>query len=257
MKILVAIKRVLDPDQRVVLCPDGSRVDEAAMLAVMNPFDAVALEAAVGLSQARVAADGVEVVAVSVGPEDWEPELRTALAMGADRAVLVHGSAGLDPWNVARILGAVAEREWVDLVLMGKQAADDDAGVTGQFLAAQLDWPQATAASSLSLSGAGVEVRRETDAGAETLQLDLPAVVTADLRLSQPRYTSLPSLLRAREMPLEVIELATLGIQRQDRYQVLALAAESPRRNCHFLADTGELMVQLRGSSLSVRRSGA
>ena len=213
MKILVPTKRVPDTDQKIVATPDGSRVAIEHIPFIINPFDAIAVEEAVRISEQQ--GDSVEVVAVGIGTDGYEQQLRTALAMGAAR-MYVMCDESLDPWNAARILVAVVERERPDLVLMGKQAVDD-ANQTGQFLAALLDWPQATLASRLELLGDKIRVDRETDYGIETLRLPLPAVVTTDLRLNEPRYASMAGIMKARKKPLDVINASDLGVPIEPR----------------------------------------
>ena len=188
----------------------------------------------------------VEVVAVGIGSDDYENELRTSLAMGADRAILIECAEVLDPWNVARILCETVKREKPGLILMEKQAVDDDANQAGQFLAALLDWPQATFASRLDFIEQGVRVARETDAGIEVVVVGLPAVITTDLRLNEPRYASLPSILKARKKPIERIDFQQLGLAIEPRIRVLRMEAASTGRNCLRVNDVDELLDQLR-----------
>jgi electron transfer flavoprotein beta subunit len=247
MKIFVPTKRVPDPDQPVVLEPGGARPDESRLSFVLNPFDAIALEEALRLRERS--GQPVEVVAAGLGGPGYETLLRTALAMGADRALLVACDRPTDPWNVARVLAALVARERPDLVLMGKQAVDDDANQAGQFLAALLDWPQATFASRVEQGGGPggpVRVTRETDAGLETVSLRLPAVITADLRLNEPRYASLPSIMKARKKPIEHLTLADLGIALEPRVEVLGLEPVASRRTCVRVKDVEELVRRLR-----------
>lgn len=248
VKILVPCKRVPDTDHKIRVLPDGSGIDEANMPFVVNPFDAIALEESLRIREA--ANESVDVVAVGIGQEEYEKELRTALAMGADRALLVSCEETLDPWNVAKILEAVVRREQPDLVLMGKQAVDDDANQTGQFLAALLDWPQATFASRIEfLDSIKLQVARETDAGIEKLLLNLPAVVTADLRLNEPRYASLPSIMKARKKPIDSVSYQELGISLEPRVKVLSMEAASSIRDCTMVLDVGELIAKLRNET--------
>jgi electron transfer flavoprotein beta subunit len=248
MKILVPTKRVPDPDQPVLLRSDGLTLDEDRLTFVLNPFDAIALEEALRLRE-RLAAP-VEVVAVGIGGAGYDSQLRTALAMGADRALLIACDGPIDPWNVARLLAALVGREQPDLVLMGKQAVDDDANQAGQFLAALLHWPQATFASRLEVDGAGpgslVRVTRETDAGLETVHVRLPAVVTADLRLNEPRYASLPAILKARKKPIERLGLQDLGVTLEPRVEVLRLEHATSKRTCVRVKNVNELVERLR-----------
>ena len=246
MKILVPTKRVPDPDQRLRLAADGRSIDEAGLVYVANPFDLIALEEALRL---REAGGDVEVVTVGIGVADYEKELRTTLAMGADRAVHVQADAGLDPWNIAQTLKAVVEREQPDLVLMGKQAVDDDANQAGQFLAALLDWPQATFISKIELADAMATLDRETDAGSERVSLSLPAVVTVDLRLNEPRYASMMQIMKAKKKPIERVTLADLGVSPQPTVQVVSLMAQNSGRNCQMLGSVDELIDKLRNEA--------
>lgn len=247
MKILVAIKRVPAPEQRVAIGPNG-RVDESGLSFVINPFDAIALEEALRIRERGQQA--VDVVAVSIGREDCDEQLRTALAMGADRALRIGVAETLDPWNVAVTLAAVVHRENSDLVLMGKQAIDDDSNQAGQFLAALLDWPQATFASKIELEDAPVpataRIDRETDAGIETVSVKLPAVITADLRLNEPRYASLPSIIKARKKPIEYIAAEELGLKLEPRVTLVNLEMASSQRTCVRVKTVTELVHLLR-----------
>ena len=240
MKILVPTKRVPDTDQRIMLRADGSGIDDAQLPFVINPFDAIALEEAIRL---REAGSDAEIVIVGIGGADYEEQLRSGLAMGADRALWVVCDESLDPWNVARILHAVVLREQPDLVLMGKQAVDDDASQAGPFLAALLDWPQATFASKVELTETSVRVDRETDQGIETMEVDRPAVITTDLRLNEPRYASLPSILKARKKPIESIELTALSITIEPRIKILEWTAPSQTRSCRRV-DSVDALVE-------------
>jgi len=187
----------------------------------------------------------VEVVVVGIGAAEYEQQLRTALAMGAARAIHVACDDPLDPWNVARLLRAVIEREQPQLVLMGKQAVDDDANQTGQFLAALLDWPQATFASRLELNDGELSVDRETDYGIETIRLPLPAVVTVDLRLNEPRYASIAGIMKARKKPLDVLTIHDLGIQIEPRQEVIRYRSAETRRRCERVSSVDELLERL------------
>jgi electron transfer flavoprotein beta subunit len=243
MKILVPTKRVPDTDQKIVASADGSRVEVDHVPHVVNPFDAIALEEAVRISE-RTA--GVEIVAVGIGGPEYEQPLRTALAMGATRAVLVHCNVQLDPWNVSRLLQAVVERESPDLVVMGKQAVDDDANQTGQFLAALLDWPQATFASRIECLDGELRVDRETDHGIETLLLPLPAVVTTDLRLNEPRYASMAGILKAKKKTLETIPAEELGVAIEPRVEVLHYQSGDSKRAGERVASLDVLVERIR-----------
>ncbi len=200
MRILVPIKRVIDPYAKVRPLPDGSGIDTAGVKFEMNPFDEIAMEEAVRLKEKD---PSVEIISVSVGSAECEEQLRKSLAMGADKAVLIESQSVLDSPGVARELEALVRELQPDLVLMGKQATDDDNNQAAQMLAARLGWPQATFASKVELTSGSVRVVRETDTGEETLELSLPAVVTADLRLNEPRYIALPGIIKARSKPLE------------------------------------------------------
>jgi electron transfer flavoprotein beta subunit len=253
MKILVPTKRVPDTDQKIVASADGNRVSVEHIPFVINPFDAIALEEAVRISEKP--GDAVEVVAVGIGGDGYEQQLRTALAMGAARAIHVHCEQALDPWNVARLLRAVVDKEQPQLVIMGKQAVDDDANQTGQFLAALLDWPQATFASRLELAGDQAVVDRETDHGIETIRVPLPAVVTADLRLNEPRYASMAGIMKARKKPLEVIADCDLGVAIEPRVKILRYRSAESRRRGERLGSVDELIERLSrpGSALHHR----
>ena len=244
MKILVPTKRVPDTDQKIRVKPDGSDIETDGLPYVINPFDAIALEEALRMRERL--AEPVGVLAVGIGTLEYEKELRNALAMGADRALLVSCPQALDPWNVARLLLAVTQREHPQLVLMGKQAVDDDANQAGQFLAALLDWPQATFASKVVCQGDGLLVDRETDAGIERVRMKLPAVVTTDLRLNEPRYASIPSIMKARKKPIETISYQELGVTLEPRVEVLGFEAPPPRRAGVKVKDVDELLRQLR-----------
>jgi electron transfer flavoprotein beta subunit len=244
MKILVPTKHVPDADQRLRIAPSGREIDREGVTYLLNPFDAIALEEALCIREKG--ADDAEIVAVSVGWGEPHEEPRTALAMGADRAMLVTADEPLDPWNVARTLAAVARREQPDLILMGKQATDDDSNQVGQFLAAILDWPQATFASKIELTGGRARVQRETGAGIETVVVPLPAVITVDLRLNEPRYASLPALIKAKKRPVERVSLAELGMAVEPRVEIVALEAPISARRCVRVGSVTELVERLR-----------
>jgi electron transfer flavoprotein beta subunit len=254
MKILVPTKRVPDTDQKIAASPDGTRVAVDHITFVINPFDAIALEEAIRISETHSAP--VEVVAVGIGGAGYEQQLRTALAMGAARAVHVECDQMLEPWNVARMLKAVVERERPDLVLMGKQAVDDDANQTGQFLAALLDWPQGTFASRLELLGGEIRVDRETDHGIESLRMPLPAVVTTDLRLNEPRYASLAGIMKARKKPLDVIPAQELAVVVERRVEVQQYHSAETTRRCERLSSVDQLVERLATSGVLQRSSG-
>ncbi len=244
MKILVPTKRVPDTDQKIVATPDRKSVAIDHIPFVINPFDAIALEEAVRISERST--DPVEVIAVGIGGDGYEQQLRSALAMGATRAIHVTCSQLLDPWNVARLLQVLIEREKSELVLMGKQAVDDDANQTGQMLAGLLDWPQATFASKLELEGGELRIERETDHGIESLRLPLPAVVTTDLRLNEPRYASMAGIMKAKKKPLDVVADAELGIVIEPRVEVLRFSSTDKQRRCERVKTVDELVERLK-----------
>jgi electron transfer flavoprotein beta subunit len=254
MKILVPTKRVPDTDQKIVASPDGSRVVVDHIPYVINPFDAIALEEAVRISE--LPGDGAEVIAIGIGEAGYEQQLRTALAMGAARAIHVQCDQTLDPWNVARLLQAVVEREQPQLVLMGKQAVDDDANQTGQFLAALLDWPQATFVSRLELAGSELTVDRETDNGIETIRLSLPAVITADLRLNEPRYASMAGIMKARKKPLESLAISDLGVAIEPRVEAIRYRSAETRKRGERLNSVDELVERLTGPGAALHNRG-
>jgi electron transfer flavoprotein beta subunit len=244
MKILVPTKRVPDTDQKIAATADGSGVASDHLPFVVNPFDAIALEEGVRIVEKL--GDDSEVIAVGIGEADYVQQLRTALAMGATRAICVECDWPLDPWNVARLLKEIVLREKPDLVLMGKQAVDDDANQTGQFLAALLDWPQATFASRVELLAGEIRVDRETDHGIETLRLPLPAVVTTDLRLNEPRYASMAGIMKAKKKPLDVIPAEELGVAWEPRVEVLRYHSSETVRRGERLRSVDELVERLR-----------
>jgi electron transfer flavoprotein beta subunit len=245
VKILVPTKRVPSTDERIRIQPDGSGIEDAALVHIINPFDAIALEEALHIRECR--GSEVEVTAVGIGNADFESELRTALAMGADRAVRVDFEGTLDPWSVAQVLAAMARREKPDLVLMGKQAVDDDSNQTGQMLSGLLDWPQATFASKIEfVEPARISVARETDRGLETVVVRLPAVVTTDLRLNEPRYASLPALMKAKKRPIETISHRDLDVSPEPKVRIVRLEQVAIERKCVHVADAAELVHRLR-----------
>ncbi|MGI4984900.1 MAG: electron transfer flavoprotein subunit beta/FixA family protein [Janthinobacterium lividum] len=246
MKILVPVKRVVDYNVKVRVKSDGSGVDIANVKMSMNPFDEIAIEEAVRLKEAGVA---TEIVAVSCGVTQSQETLRTALAIGADRAILVDTAVELQPLAVAKILKALVEREQPQLVILGKQAIDDDANQTGQMLAALTSLPQATFASKVTVEGERVTVMREVDGGAETLSLSLPAVITTDLRLNEPRYVTLPNIMKAKKKPLETITPEALGVDVTPRLKTLKVA-EPPQRHAGVLVpDVAALVDKLKNEA--------
>jgi len=243
MKILVAVKRVVDYNIKVRIKPDGSDVDIDGVKMSVNPFDENAIEEALRLKEKGMA---TEVVAVSFGTAANQDVLRHALAMGADRAILVDSDAALQPLAVAKLLKSIVSREQPDIVLLGKQAIDDDAGQTGQMLAALLDYPQATFASALTVNGNEIVVTREVDGGTETLALNLPAVVTADLRLNEPRFVKLPNLMLARKKTIETINSTALGADTAPRIKQIKVTEPPARKAGIKVGSVTELLDRLR-----------
>lgn len=240
MKVLVTVKRVIDFNVKVRVKSDQSGVDLANVKMSMNPFDEIAVEEAVRLKEKGLAS---EVVAVSMGVQQCQETLRTALAIGADRAMLVLADPdALEPLNAAKLLKAVVEEQKPDLVLMGKQAIDGDNNATGQMLAALLGWPQATFASKLEIDGAKARVTREVDGGLQTIEVDLPAIVTVDLRLNEPRYASLPNIMKARAKPLEQKTPADYGMEIKPRLTVVKVA-EPPKRQAGIKVESAQDLV--------------
>jgi electron transfer flavoprotein beta subunit len=246
-KVLVGVKRVVDFNVRVRVKPDGSGIVLDGVKMSVNPFDEIALEEALRLKERGEAS---EVLAVSIGPDEAQQQLRTALAMGADRAILVKTPDIIEPLTTARVLLAIVRRENPDIVILGKQAIDDDAAQTGPMLAALWDRPQATFASKLQITGGTAVVLREVDAGLETIEVDLPAVITADLRLNEPRYVKLPDIMKAKKKPLDVIELASLGISATPGLKTLSTEAPKPRSKGIIVKDVGELVEALKKRGL-------
>jgi electron transfer flavoprotein beta subunit len=242
--ILVGIKRVIDYSVRVRVKPDGSGVVTDGVKMSANPFDEIALEEALRIRERGLAN---EVIAVSIGPAEAQQQLRNALAMGADRALLVQVDAPLPPLTVARVFLKLAQQHQPMLVILGKQAIDDDNGQTGQMLAALWDRPQATFASKLELDGNRARVSREIDAGLETIEVDLPAVVTTDLRLNEPRYIKLPDIMKAKKKPLDVLTLAGLGVELEGQnLRVMKFAPPAVRTRGVMVGDAPELIAALK-----------
>ena len=243
MKVLVAVKRVIDYNVKIRVKTDGSGVETANVKMSMNPFDEIANEEAIRLKEKGLAE---EVVAVSLGEAKCQETLRTALAMGADRAIHIQTDAELQPLAVAKLLKAVVEREQPGLVILGKQAIDDDSNQTAQMLAALLGWPQGTFASKLELADGELQVTREVDAGLEKVTLKLPAIVSTDLRLNEPRYASLPNIMKAKKKPIDVLSPDELGVDITPRLKVLKVE-EPPRRQAGVkVASVAELVDKLR-----------
>jgi electron transfer flavoprotein beta subunit len=244
VKILVTAKRVPDPETVIKIAPDGAGIATDNVKWVINPFDEIAIEEALRIKE-KVA--GSEVVLVSIGQKAAQEQLRTGLAMGADRAILVLSDEPLEPLAVARVLQKLADQEKPDLILMGKQAIDDDANCAGQMLAELLGWPQATFASKVELAGdqKGAKVTREVDGGLETIGVPLPAIVTADLRLNEPRYASLPGIMKARKKELKEIPVAQLGADVAPRVKVVKLETPPKRQAGRKLGSVQELVQVL------------
>ncbi len=245
MRVLVPVKRVIDYNVKIRVKPDGTGVDMANVKMSMNPFDEIAVEEAVRLKEAGKV---TEVIAVSIGPAQAQETIRTALAIGADRGILVT-QEGAEPLAVAKILKALVKKESVDLVILGKQAIDDDSNQTGQMLAALLGWGQATFASKVALGDGTVTVTREVDGGLETDELKLPAIVTTDLRLNEPRYASLPNIMKAKKKQLDTVSAADLGVDATQRLKTLKVV-EPPKRGAGVkVASVQELVDKLKNEA--------
>jgi electron transfer flavoprotein beta subunit len=246
MKALVPVKRVVDYNVKVRVKSDGSGVDTANVKMSMNPFDEIAVEEAVRLKEKGVL---TEVVAVCCGPTQCQETLRTAMAIGADRAILVETSDELQPLAVAKLLKALADKEQPQLIILGKQAIDDDCNQTGQMLAALCNWPQATFASKVEVADGHATVTREVDGGLETLKIKLPAVVTTDLRLNEPRYVTLPNIMKAKKKTLEVVKPADLGVDVAPRLKTLKVT-EPPKRGAGVkVPDVATLVAKLKNEA--------
>jgi len=246
MKVLVPVKRVVDYNVKVRVKADETDVDLANVKMSMNPFDEIAVEEAVRLKEKGIVS---EVVAVSCGPAACQETLRSAMAMGADRGILVECNAELQPLAVAKLLKAVCEKEGPSLLICGKQAIDDDSNQTGQMLAALMDWPQATFASKVELAGDKVTVTREIDGGLETLSMSLPAVVTTDLRLNEPRYATLPNIMKAKKKPLDTITADSLGVDIAPRLKTVKVSEPPKRAGGVKVADVADLLNKLRNEA--------
>jgi electron transfer flavoprotein beta subunit len=246
MKIVVPVKRVVDKDIKIRVKADGSGVELGNVKMSMNPFDEIAVEEAVRLKEGGKA---TEVVVVSCGVAQCQETLRTALAIGADRAILVETDAELQPLAVAKLLKAILDKEKPNLVILGKQAIDDDANQTGQMLAALADLPQATFASKVAIADGRAEVTREVDGGLEKISVALPAVVTADLRLNEPRYVTLPNIMKAKKKPLETIKPADLGVDVTPRLKTLKVAEPPSRKAGVRVADASALVAKLKNEA--------
>jgi electron transfer flavoprotein beta subunit len=247
MKILVAYKRVVDYNVRVQVKPDGSGVVTEGVKLSANPFDDIALEEALRLREKGVA---TEVIIATIGPADAQPHIRNGLAMGANRAIHVVTTDAVQPLTAARVLLKLIEKEQPQIALLGKQAIDDDCNQTGQMLAALWDRPQATFASKVEVNGNAARVTREVDAGLETIEVDLPAVITTDLRLNEPRFIKLPDIMKAKAKPIETLQLADLGVESGDSLKTTHYAAPAKRSKGVMVKDVGELVAALKSKGL-------
>jgi len=243
MKVLVPVKRVVDYNVKVRVKSDGSGVDIANVKMSMNPFDEIAVEEATRLKEGGKV---TEVVAVTCGVAQAQETLRTAMAIGADRGVLVETGPEIEPLGVAKVLKALADKEQPQLIILGKQAIDDDSNQTGQMLAALLGWPQATFASKVVLEDGKVTVTREVDGGLETISLTLPAIITTDLRLNEPRYVTLPNIMKAKKKPLETVKPADLGVDVAPRLKTIKVAEPAKRSAGVMVPDVATLVAKLR-----------
>ena len=246
MKVMTAVKRVVDYNVKVRVKADQSGVDIGNVKMSMNPFDEIAVEAATRLKEAGQASD---VVAVTCGPAQCTETLRTALAIGADRALHIQTDVELQPLAVAKLLKAAVEREQPQLVILGKQAIDDDAAQTGQLLAALLDWPQATFASAIDIQGDKVTVTREVDGGLEVIELQLPAIVTTDLRLNEPRYVTLPNIMKAKKKPVDTVSPTDLGVDPAPRLKTLKVVEPAARKAGVRVAGVAALIDKLKNEA--------
>ena len=248
MKVLVAVKRVIDYNVKPRVKMDGTGVDLTNVKMSMNPFDEIAIEEAIRLKEKGAA---TEIVAVSIGPAKAQETLRTALAMGADRAILVQTDEEVEPLGVAKILAKIADEEKPDMVVLGKQAIDDDNNATGQMLAALLGWPQGTFASKVEAGGGKLKVTREVDGGLETEELKVPAVVTTDLRLNEPRYASLPNIMKAKSKPLAIKTPDELGVDIARRLETIKVVEPAKRQAGIKVGSVDELVERLKGMGIA------
>jgi electron transfer flavoprotein beta subunit len=246
MKVLVPVKRVVDKDIKIRVKPDGSGVELANVKMSMNPFDEIAVEEAIRLKEAGKA---TEIVAVSIGPQQATETIRTALAMGADRGILVKTDGAVEPLSVAKILKAVIAAEQPGLVILGKQAIDDDSNQTGQMLAALLDWPQGTFASKIIIEGNDIVVTREVDGGLQTVRLKAPAVVTTDLRLNEPRYASLPNIMKAKKKPIDEKSPDAYGVDVKPRLEIIKTVEPPSRKSGVKVGSVAELVGKLKNEA--------
>ncbi|MCE2999262.1 MAG: electron transfer flavoprotein subunit beta/FixA family protein [Betaproteobacteria bacterium] len=246
MKVLVTVKRVIDPYVKVRVKSDGSGVETANVKMAMNPFCEIAVEQAVRMKEAGLV---TEIVALSIGTAQSQETLRTAMAMGADRGILVEVAGEVQPLAVAKVVKAIADKEQPKLVIMGKQAIDDDSNQSGQMTAALLGWPQSAFTSAIAVNGDSAEVTREIDGGLEKMSIKLPAVVTTDLRLNEPRYVTLPNIMKAKKKPLEVVKPEALGVDVAPRLKTLKVE-EPPKRSAGVkVADVAELVAKLKNEA--------
>jgi electron transfer flavoprotein beta subunit len=246
MKVLVTVKRVVDPYVKVRVKADGSGVETANVKMTMNPFCEIAVEQAVRMKEAGIV---TEIVAVSIGVQQCQETLRTAMAMGADRGILVETAEEVQPLAVAKVMKAIVEKEQPRLVIMGKQAIDDDSNQSGQMLAALLGWPQATFISSVEIAGDNADITREIDGGLEKLTVKLPAVVTADLRLNEPRYVTLPNIMKAKKKPMEIVKPDALGVDVAPRLKTLKVQEPPKRSSGVKVNDVAELVNKLKNEA--------
>ncbi len=248
MKVLVPVKRVVDYNVKIRVKSDGTGVELANVKMSMNPFDEIAVEEAIRLKEKGVV---TEIIAISIGPVKAQETIRTALAMGADRGILVDtGDETVEPLSVAKLLKAIVDAEKPGLVIVGKQAIDDDCNQTGQMLAALLGWSQGTFASKLAIDGGTIAVTREVDGGLETIKLKMPAIVTTDLRLNEPRYASLPNIMKAKKKPLDVKKPADLGVDMKARLKVLKTTEPPGRKSGVKVANPAELVAKLKDAGV-------
>ena len=246
MKIVVPVKRVIDYNVKVRVKADQSGVETANVKMSMNPFDEIAIEEAVKLKEAGVA---TEIIAVSIGVTQCQETLRTALAMGADRAILIETAAEIQPLAVAKLLKSIVDKEAPQLVILGKQAIDDDSNQTGQMLAALLNWPQATFASKVAIANGEAEVMREIDGGMETVAIKLPAIITTDLRLNTPRYATLPNIMKAKKKQMDIITPEALGVDVTPRLKTLKVVEPAKRKSGVMVADIAALIDKLKNEA--------
>lgn len=246
MKVLVPVKRVIDYNVKIRVKADQTGVETANVKMSMNPFDEIAVEEAVRLQEAGTA---TEIIAVSIGPQQCQETIRTALAMGADRGILIQTDEEVQPLAVAKLLKAVVDKESPDLVILGKQAIDDDSNQTGQMLAALLGWSQATFASNIDLDGGSANVTREVDGGLETIKVTMPCIVTTDLRLNEPRYASLPNIMKAKKKPIDQMAPADLGVDIAPRLTTLKVVEPPKRESGVRVEDIAELVDKLKNEA--------